>query len=162
MYKDNFLDNKDFEEIQRLLTSHMLPWYLNPGVSYEGDGNIQMIHGFYNHGRPSSEFFDNLVPLINKMNIFSILRVKANFLHRTDKVIEYGYHVDIDNTPEDVNQKTAIYYINTNNGYTKFKTGEIVESVANRLVTFPSHLEHMGSTNTCNEPYRIVLNINYI
>lgn len=161
MYKDNFLDKKDFEELQGLLTGHIFPWYLLDGVSYPGDKNIQMIHGFYNHGASGSDFMNQLVPLINKMDIFALLRIKANLLYRTDKVIEHGWHTDI-NHAKDKPYKTSIFYINTNNGVTKFKTGEVVESVANRLVTFPGNKEHTGTTNTCDEPYRILLNINYV
>ena len=51
--------------------------------------------------------------------------------------------------------------MNTNNGYTKFETGEKVESVANRLVTFPNNMMHTGTTCT-DEQYRCVMNIDYI
>ena len=48
-----------------------------------------------------------------------------------------------------------------NNGYTEFKNGEIVNSVQNRLVSFPTHMSHraMGQTD---KDQRIVLNFNYI
>ena len=58
------------------------------------------------------------------------------------------------------NVTTAILYINTNNGYTKFKKGGKVKSVANRVVIFDSNLEHMGYACT-NEKRRIVVNFNY-
>ena len=45
---------------------------------------------------------------------------------------------------------TSILYMNTNNGYTKFETGETVQSVENRLVTFSNHVQHTGSTNNCD------------
>ena len=35
---------------------------------------------------------------------------------------------------------TSILYMNTNNGYTIFENGDKVESVENRLVTFPNNL----------------------
>jgi len=57
--------------------------------------------------------------------------------------------------------KTSILYINTNNGYTGFKTGEKFSSKENRLVTFDGHQLHTGTTNSCQQPYRCVLNINY-
>ena len=37
----------------------------------------------------------------------------------------------------------------------------MVNSLRNRLVKFPNEKEHTGSTNNCEEPYRLVLNINY-
>ena len=41
------------------------------------------------------------------------------------------------------NSLTSILYINTNDGYTKFEDGTIVESVENRLVTFDSRMKHV-------------------
>ena len=71
-----------------------------------------------------------------------------------------GMSPDLDEAPD--NAKTSLLYINTNNGYTEFETGEKVSSVANRLVTFPNNLYHTGTTNTCDEPFRCVVNIDWI
>ena len=54
----------------------------------------------------------------------------------------------------------AIYYFNTNNGYTLFENGDKVESIRNRLIMFKSNLRHTGTTCT-DKPNRYVLNINY-
>ena len=89
----------------------------------------------------------------------SLVRVKLNLLHRTEKIIEHHSHIDIEDPPNDL--KTAILYLNTNNGYTKFETGEKVDSVANRLITFKGSTKHFGTTNSCAAPYRVVLNLNY-
>ena len=55
---------------------------------------------------------------------------------------------------------TAIYYLNTNNGYTKFKKGGKVKSVENRMVVFDSTFEHAAVTST-NVDRRLVVNFNY-
>ena len=55
---------------------------------------------------------------------------------------------------------TSIFYMNTNNGYTKFEDGTKIESVANRLVSFPSNMKHKGSSCT-DEKIRVVINFNY-
>ena len=54
----------------------------------------------------------------------------------------------------------SIFYINTNNGYTYFETGEKIKSVENRLITFDNKLKHYGTTST-NTQTRIVLNLCY-
>ena len=56
---------------------------------------------------------------------------------------------------------TAIFYINTNNGYTEFENGEKIESVANRLIMFPSNIKHRGVTQT-DEQTRIMINFNFL
>ena len=50
--------------------------------------------------------------------------------------------------------------MNTNNGYTEFEKGDIVESVENRMVIFDSNLKHQTVTCT-DEKIRIVINFNY-
>ena len=60
----------------------------------------------------------------------------------------------------DSNPKTAIFYINTNNGYTLFEDGTKVESVENRICIFPYYMKHTGTTCT-DKNQRVVININY-
>ena len=56
---------------------------------------------------------------------------------------------------------TSNFYINTNNGYTLFeKDGSKVQSVANRLCTFPSSVRHSSTTQT-DVTQRVVINFNY-
>ena len=57
--------------------------------------------------------------------------------------------------------KTALFYINTNNGCTEFECGVRVSSVANRVCIFDSNLQHRGVTHTEGDPQRIVVNFNY-
>ena len=56
---------------------------------------------------------------------------------------------------------TSIFYVNTNNGYTVFEDGTKVESVANRMLTFPSNLKHCGTSCT-DKNIRSVINFNYL
>jgi hypothetical protein len=56
---------------------------------------------------------------------------------------------------------TSILYINTNNGYTELESGEKIESVANRLVSFPTNIKHRGVSQT-DEQTRVLLNFNYL
>ena len=65
------------------------------------------------------------------------------------------YHHDYDD------MKTAVFYINTNNGYTEFENGVRVNSVANRVCIFDSHLKHRGTTHSEGSNQRIVVNFNY-
>ena len=54
----------------------------------------------------------------------------------------------------------AIYYLNTCDGYTYFKGGTKVESIANRIIIFPSEVWH-GGTSVTNADRRVVINFNY-
>lgn len=53
------------------------------------------------------------------------------------------------------------YYFNTCNGYTEFKDGEIVESIADRLNTFSGRGRVHRSVSQTDKPYRMILNVNY-
>ena len=58
-------------------------------------------------------------------------------------------------------RKTSVFYINDNNGYTEFRNGDRIESVANRAIIFDNNLEHRGVSHTLPDHYRIVVNFNY-
>jgi hypothetical protein len=155
---DNFLDKKDFITIKDLMLSVDFPWYLNRVVD-QTDKNFQFTHIFYNN-KINSNYFELLSPIINKINPFCFLRIKANLLTKTEKTIEHKMHIDY---KSDINKKitTGILYINTNNGYTRFNKGKKINSFENKFITFNSNELHTGTTCT-DENYRVVINFNYI
>ena len=55
--------------------------------------------------------------------------------------------------------RSAILYVNTNTGGTKFKNGRFVKSVENRMVIFDSNMIHAGIT--CTKDRRVVANFNF-
>ena len=75
---------------------------------------------------------------------------------KTETLKKHIFHKD------DVNDNinVALFYINTNNGYTEFEDGTIINSKRNRLVLFPCKLKHR-STTTTDTRERINININY-
>ena len=60
----------------------------------------------------------------------------------------------------DLGNLTAIFYINSNDGYTEFEDGTIVNSIQNRILIFPGNLKHRGASPT-DVKSRALLNINY-
>jgi len=162
--KDNFLKQEDFNRIQELMEkSSPLPWYYTNAIDSQDDvDKFQFVHKFYGNQSPVSPCMNDLTPILDIIQPISILRIKANLLTRTPKIVENTFHVDISNASEEKLKQwtTSIFYINTNNGYTKFENGEKVESVANRMVTFPANLKHAGTSCT-DERTRIVINFNY-
>ena len=157
---DNFLNKKDFDKLLEAFTQNNTPFYLQKSIiEYpKPDKHVQMFHILYENN-VKSYLFDLIKPLIDKLKIKKLFKCKINLLLRTDNIVEHGYHIDFIKKPKDL--YTSILYLNTNNGYTKFKKGVIVNSLRNRLIKFPNEKEHTGSTNNCEEPYRLVLNINY-
>ena len=158
---DNFLSTSDFEVIQQFLLSDNFTWNLSNTIANHKHGldQYQFFHTFFDVANPSLQNYSNfLSPLLNKLQPKYLLRIKANLRPRTTTGVLSPYHVDMS-----ANQQTAIFYLNTNNGYTKFQDNTLqdVPSVANRLLTFNGSLKHCGASST-DSNYRIVLNINYI
>lgn len=156
---DNYLPDADFTRIQRTLMGPDFPWYLNNNIIRPTDpfhkNDFQLVHALYNQPAQASPFLQVLDPLIGAINPKALIRIKANLGPITAEHYETGYHNDYP-----FPCKTACFYINTNNGYTKFETGEVVESVANRLMIFDSNMRHTGATQT-DEKVRVVLNLNF-
>jgi len=158
---DNFLSIPDYDKLQQLLLGLDFPWYLKPTIANHKQGldQYQFVHTFYNCSKPGLDNWNPILqPLLDKLKANYIFRIKANCRPRTSNAVLSDYHTDMD-----LNQQTAIYYLNTNNGYTKFQDNSLqdVNSVANRLVTFYGGLKHCGASCT-DENTRILLNINYI
>ena len=157
--KDNFLAKKDFKKIKNLLMGQELPWFSNDGVSFSKDGNHQFIHIFYKYKHNdanSSKYLQVLFPLFKKLKIVALIRIKANNLTITDKIKEHLEHVD---TMDSSKSKNAVFFINTNNGYTYFKNKKIF-SKENRICIFDNFIPHGGSTCT-DQSRRILINLNY-
>ena len=163
---DNFLDKEDLEVVEGVLLSNKFPWFLNPQIDkkssyYVGRDNLQFSHTAYAKDHMKSDWLQDFACLFERMNIFTLLRVKVNYLTRTEKRVTHDFHVDIEDSNAPKNINTSIFYLNTNNGVTIFEdTKEEVESVSNRMITFPGYLRHTGTTAT-DKPHRILINFNY-
>ena len=125
--------------------------------------DVMMSRVFYSSYYPlceyDKEYLPYFHPLLDKVvDGGFLLRVSLNLTFATPNPYVSEFHVDTD-VP---NSCTCVYYLNTNNGGTKFqKSGEIVQSQRNRCVMFPSHFFH-AAVNTTNTKLRWVLNINYL
>ena len=161
---DDFISFDDFKQLQELMWSTDFPWFYDDCVNVPNDGHFQFTHMLYQYDSPRSNFFNALNPITRQLylqtDLYSLIKIKSNLVTRTPTIVEHGYHIDLPDLKEYHNTKTAILYMNTNNGYTKFEDGSIVESVENRLVVFDSRIKHSGSTCT-DEKTRVVINFNF-
>lgn len=163
---DNFLSDEEFNRFNVMFTLEF-PWYYSDVVVYGsntelGVHDFQLIHSFYRDYGFNSGYASLVAPLLQKLDPYAILKIKAKLISGTDKKLTHGYHVDIQNYSQDT--KTAVYYINTNNGTTVLKQGNDaveIESVANRIVIFDTSILHSGSTCT-DKKVRCVINLNFI
>jgi hypothetical protein len=154
----NCLNKKSFDLIKNIFENEYFPWYLT-GVNTKEDldkGFFQFYHSFYRDKNIQSPFFQDLNPLFDIINPKTIIRIKANMLIKTEKIIEHGFHYDYP-----LECKVAIFYVNSNNGYTIFKNNEKIMSEENKIIIFNNDLMHSGSTCT-DKTKRIIINFNYL
>ncbi len=105
------------------------------------------------------EYLPYFYPIIDRITDLKVLlRVSLNLTFATPEPNVSQFHID----NHIQNSFTNIFYLNSNNGGTKFeKSGDVVQSQRNRLVMFPSFLKH-AAVNTTDTKLRWVLNINYV
>ena len=154
---DNFLSEYHFNLLYSHFMGQDMAWFYQDGIVKDGDGGFQFTAAIFVDGK-KFDLFSFIEPCINRLGCNAVHRIKANLRPRTLIHRKSQYHIDL--TGATPNLKTAIYYINTCNGYTKFKKGGKVKSVANRMVIFNHNMEHTGVSCT-DKKRRVVINFNY-
>ena len=162
---DNFLDEKYFEHLANLFTDNkekmgnsLVPWYFQQGIAYSGETEglfFYMTHKIYDKNVPNSDWYKDFLPLLDKLEIKSLIRIKVNLYPNTHILHEHPMHVDFP-----FSHSSALLSLNTCDGYTKLNDGTKIDSIANRLLLFDAGEGHC-STTTTNVPARFNININY-
>jgi len=152
---DNFLSKEQFDLIFNQMTGPEFPWYYQEGKVFPDDGMPSLSHNFFFESKIWSNWFEMLVPVLQKMDMQAMRRIKANFDYKHNEAKRTGLHTDVQVGHEYA--KTGILYVNKNNGGTYFEDGSMVDSVPNRFVTFPAYVKHGTQTHTDTNT-RIVLN----
>ena len=170
---DNFLDTHEFDFLQTKVMEQEHSWYYGESVADESryETEAYFMHLYYmdmpektkSKLKPEfqdrlptkSESFDLVKPIIRKIDHNYLLRVKANLYGRTETLKHHPDHQDYH-----FEHMAALFYVNTNDGYTLFEAGTKVDSIANRMVVFNSNTLHAGCTPT-DTLRRCVINFNY-
>lgn len=163
---DNFLDKQSFKDMENIFMSKDFPWYFST-IDLKSDNellNYQFVHMIVKDDKfncvINSDYFKYMNVFLKKLKAKEVFRIKLNLQTVQNEIITHPFHTD--NAHK--NCKTAIFYLNTNNGQTIIKNkNEIlgIKSVANRMVVFNSNLYHAGTSHT-DEKRRMVINFNYI
>ena len=161
---DNFLDEEYFDSLVTLITdktksgNNIMPWFLQSSIVNDKveDKIFLLYHMFYDTHMPTSPLYNKLIPLLEKLKMKSLIRIKANFYPNTKILHEHPMHADYE-----FPHSGALLSLNTCDGYTKLKDGTKIDSIANRILLIDSSEEHC-STTTTNDFARFNININYI
>ena len=165
---DNFLEEESFKRLLSIFDDGV-PWTFSEilpedKIICDKKYNYQYVHVVFSKQEPTSRYFDNIIPFLTKLNARALVRCKVNSVTREEEIVVHGYHTDLHYPKEHPvgldGMRTAILYLNTNNGSTVFENGTKVESIANRCVIFPAHYKHSGTTCT-DVLRRLALNLVY-
>ena len=181
---DDYLTKVEFGQLREEVFFGGIPWYYNEQkvkeVEEDDFNNYQFTHVFYEMNSDAriftrSEKFPLMLPILSRLSIIGIYRIKANL-----EPLKVGLDIWIDESKKVSNEvsgvdryysqfhtdndcdsmTTAIFYMNTCDGYTEFEDGTKVECRANRFITFPSSLKHRG-VSQLDSRFKCVINFNY-
>ena len=164
---DNLISEDDLVKIEQNVLQKQI-FAVHESTAYPTSTNVydvmmnrvffSSLYSRYQEPGFNKEYLPYFYPLLDKIVSGFLLRVSLNLTFATPNPYVSEFHVDT----EVKNSNTCVYYLNSNNGGTKFRdSGEIVQSQRNRGVIFPSHFSH-AAVNTTDTKLRWVLNINYL
>jgi len=147
------------------VTQYFIPWVFRQKIAgYEWDDwddpkawkLFYMSHVVYQDKMGiMSPYYPLFHPLLDLLELKTLKRITCNLFPNTEEVVEHAAHSDAD-----FPHKTALFYINTCNGYTTLEDGTKIDSVENRMLKFDGSGLHKSST-TSDQTVRINVNISY-
>jgi len=157
--EDNFMVQKDFDLLYQEMFGDFFPWFFHDSVASLEDKNkahFFWTHIFFEQGRgitsPSYKFLE---PILKKLKMKALIRIKGNMYSNQGKMEEHQIHTDYT-----FKHKGALFSLNTTNGYTMLGDKKKIQGVANRILIFDPSKPHCSSTCT-DQNVRVNLIINY-
>jgi hypothetical protein len=160
---DNFLEKEDFYKFQEeLFNTNNVPWF------YKKSQLTYSLNDMDDIGYFSLNFFNDMCNDFNGFNYFlrkiytklecrALIQSRANLMLKQKEIKKLHFHTDYT-----FKCKTAILYMNSNNGATILDENKQIkiDSIENRIVVFDSQIRHSVLVQS-DTKRRIVLNINY-
>jgi hypothetical protein len=160
---DNFLEKEDFYKFQgEIFNINNVPWY------YRNSQTTDSINDMDDIGYFTLSFFNNWCNDFNGFNYFlykiyeklecrALIQSRANLCLKQKEIKKLYFHTDYT-----FKCKTAILYMNSNNGATILDENKQIkiDSIENRIIVFDSQIRHSVLAQS-DTKRRIVLNINY-
>ena len=153
---DSAIDDDVIDDYMSIITSADFPWFYaqgTPNQSHQHNFNLKHIY-VLDDGIQNSQYQSHLDPFLSVLNVDKVHRswVNCDIWDRTNRV--EGMHQD-----REIGT-TALFYLNTCNGFTLFEGGCKVQSKKGRMAMFPSSKPHSAVRQT-NVIRRFTLTIVY-
>ena len=164
---DDYLPKEEYGNLYHTLMGQEMEWNFEKTVDYIEDEKFMFTHLFWTPKLGQvSKIWDRIKLLIEDLKPQVLIKIKANLQTKTKDHIENNFHYDHELVGSRLSDGTlisytAIYYVNTNNGYTLFEDGNCkVDCVGNRMIIFDSSKLHKSISST-DQKTRVVINFNY-
>jgi len=179
---NNLIKEEEVDHIINTISGNKFPWYLQNtyvlGHTPEQDSKTPpfFCHILVKEGVASSTYVQLLNPILRELGNITLIRAKINCSYYCPQPIDTGWHVDLDSSllpkierdtgvvlKEGV-LRTAVFYLNSNDGVTKVQGEGEFASIRNRFVSFNSDVLHSGTCHTYKKDraFRLVINLNYL
>jgi len=159
---NNLLNVEEFRELQDFYTSADCPWYYNSQVNQFSNNNFYFTQKLFEKGWHLEHSEKHVTMLLKQLSKhlespLELLRSKVNLFVNRNKHYHCGFHTDMTGSED---YYTFVYNLNSNNGGTQIKDGELYTSNENCGLLFYGNVEHESVTQT--DTYtRINMNINF-
>jgi hypothetical protein len=156
---DNFLNLDMFTQLKNEIFEYNFPWFFCKNQTYTSKINdFYFAHVVYIKNKIHSPIYEKyMIDILDKLECKALSSIRINLLTNKGNSLFSDWHTDIKDPC-----KTAILYINNNNGHTLLdKEKNIkVESKENRILIFDSQIKHCAVSQTDTDR-RVVINFNY-
>ena len=153
----NFLAQDILNSFNReIVEEASVPFFFQKTVAYGTDTNedFYFAHSVYEDCEFRSSLRTLFFPIIEQLEVKSLIRIKINLYPRTEKLHSHNPHRDWE-----FEHKGCILSLNTCDGFTVIGEKKI-PSIENQALLFDPSVEH-NSTTCTNTQARININFNY-
>jgi len=145
---NDFLDKEVFKSLQTYLMSDKIPWF-----------NMIGPWGYFNHqfysNIDTSPFFDIISPITEKLNVKIPININAKLFCNTGALSQHLIPVEVSDP-----HTTAIFFVNSNDGYTMLDDETKIESVENSVLFYDGSRQTIN-TNCADQKVRLLLKLDY-
>ena len=157
---DNFLNEEEFSFLLDKINSPFFPWFFQVNtVRISSDPNNEEMfyftHTIVNNTFSNSPHLEDFYNIFQKLGMKAVMRIKINLYPSRPEIVMDGMHIDYE-----FPHKSAIFFLNTNNGPTVLEDGTKIDAISNRLLKFDASRPHSPSRCT-DQKVRLTVNFNY-
>lgn len=157
---DDFLPLKELKSTQKAIFHQDFSWKMPPlNATCNSNGDFMYFnHFFFDNYLETCDLYNPIiVPILKRLNCAAVISIKSLIIF--NKLFEKcDWHTDHCH-----DATTAILYLNNCNGGTELKVNDeikFIQSKENRIVIFPSQIDHRACTSTDSD-LRYIINFNY-